>query len=245
MPILSPIVRPRRCMGLFAACAGVAMLLASGCGDSATPPRSPFDDRGAAPTTPPGVTNFPPPFPPPLLTPTAGATGASGTPPASSPSAGDREAATGTAIEALANRMAIAATRITVVSADRMDWPNACLGAELPGASCAQVVTPGYRIVLRYDTGSTHEVRTGGSGGVAWVPQTTVRATVQQPERTNSALAVTGEGGRALSVLLAPGTQRIDLPIGSLKAGDRVIIGVDDVKDGSPLRAVWIAKDGN
>lgn len=213
-----------------------------GCTSKETPARSPFDDRGGAPTAPPGTTSFPPPFAPPLLTPTPGGSGGTSSPVPTSPEAGDRESAIGAAIEALAQRMAVSATRISLVSAERVDWPNGCLGADLLGLACMQVITPGYRVLLRYDTGSTHEMRTGRGGASAWVAQLRIEATVQQPERASSALALTDASGKAISVLLAPGTQRLDAPVGSLKAGDRVILAADDVNDGSPLRAVWIAK---
>ncbi len=242
-----PLRRPsrlRRGLPAAAAAALAAVALLAACTSTATPPRSPFDDRGAVPTVPPGVTNFPPPFAPPTLTPTPGTPIAPpGTP--SSPAAGDAEAATGAAIDVLANRMAVSATRLSRVSVEAVAWPDACLGASLPGQACAQVVTPGYRVTLRYDTGSTHEVRTGGGGLAVWVAQSRLQATVAESEsqRPGAPIALTGASGRAMSVLLAPGTQRLGIPIGALKAGDRITLGVDDSGDGGPLRAVWIARE--
>lgn len=226
----------------------LALASAVACAPRGTPARSPFDDRGPAPTAPPGVTSFPPSFATPTLTlapagptPAGGAGGAGG--------AGDgEEAAAGAAIEALARRMGVVAVRLSVVRVEAVDWPDGCLGAALLGIACTQAVTPGYRVVLRYDTGSTHEMRTGRGGASAWAAQSTYRATVQQAERADGPLALTdggsSGGGRALSVLITPGTQRIGVAVGSLKAGDRVVFGADDLRDGSPLRAVWIARDG-
>ena len=37
---------------------------------------------------------------------------------------------------------------IALVSAEKMEWPDACLGVQLPGKMCAQVITPGYKIVM-------------------------------------------------------------------------------------------------
>jgi hypothetical protein len=211
------------------------------CGASDPPPRSPLDDRGPVPTVRPGVTSFPPPFAPPTLTPAPGVpTAPPGAP--TSPDRGDPEAAAGAAIEALAQRMAVSATRLSRVSVTPEDWPSACLGVSLPGIACAQVVTPGYRVVLRYDTGSTHEVHTGRGGLAVWVPQRTVEATVREAETGGAPLRLTAADGTALTVLLAPGTQRLGIPAGALKAGDRVTLGVDDPRDGGPLRAVWIAR---
>ncbi|MHB8377493.1 MAG: hypothetical protein ACYDEB_11130 [Dehalococcoidia bacterium] len=35
-----------------------------------------------------------------------------------------------------------------VVAVTPVDWPDACLGVRAPGKVCAQVVTPGYRIII-------------------------------------------------------------------------------------------------
>jgi hypothetical protein len=40
---------------------------------------------------------------------------------------------------------------ITVVSTEPMQWPDACLGVSTPGTVCAQVITPGFKIVLEHD----------------------------------------------------------------------------------------------
>ena len=233
--------RPARRLGVLAIALVVTFVL--GCTSGPPPTRSPFDDRGAVPTVPRGVPAYPPPFAPPSMTPAPGSSGAPSATVPTSPAAGDPEAAAGAAIEALANRMAVNATRLSLVRVEAVDWPNGCLGVELPGMTCTQVVTPGYRVTLRYDTTSMHEMRTGRGGASAWVAQTTVRATVREAERASTALAITDASGKALAVLLAPGTQRLGVPPGSLKAGDRIVLGVDDVRDGGPLRAVWLARE--
>jgi hypothetical protein len=240
-----PVTRvSRRRRALLAALEVGAALVLAACGASDTPPRSPFDDGRAAPTVRPGVTSYPPPFAPPSMTPGAGIPTAPPGAPAS-PDRGDPEAATGAAIEVLAQRMNVAATRLARVSVEAVDWPDACLGIAVPGVPCAQVVTPGYRVVLRYDTGSTHEVHTGRGGLAAWAPQQTLRVTVREPEQPSAPLSLTDGGaeGRAVRVLLGPGTQRLGVPAGALKAGDRVALGVDDPRDGGPLRAIWIARE--
>lgn len=53
---------------------------------------------------------------------------------------------------------------ITVQSIDAVDFPDACLGVPIPNAMCAQVITPGYQIVLSAG-GQTYEVRADLSGG--------------------------------------------------------------------------------
>jgi hypothetical protein len=37
------------------------------------------------------------------------------------------------------------------VSSEPEDWPDACLGAARPGTVCAQVITPGFRIILEHE----------------------------------------------------------------------------------------------
>jgi hypothetical protein len=48
----------------------------------------------------------------------------------------------------LEKQLSVTADQITVVSATYMDWPDSSLGCPKPGMAYAQVVTPGYRIVL-------------------------------------------------------------------------------------------------
>jgi len=39
-------------------------------------------------------------------------------------------------------------TDATLVDAEAVLWPDACLDAAEPGELCAQVITPGYRIII-------------------------------------------------------------------------------------------------
>ena len=209
---------------------GAAAILVAGCGSEASPVRSPLDDRGPQPTVPAGVPNFPPPFP----APTRPATSPPGTP------TPDVEAIATAAIDVLASRMGVPATRFTVERVEAVTWPDGCLGVTIPGMACAQVVTPGYRVVLRANSGSLHEVRTGMSGVTAWAPQATIHATVEQPGAT---LALIDAGGKKITALVGGGTQLVEVTLGALKAGDEIVIGADDLGDGSPLRVVWLARE--
>jgi hypothetical protein len=51
----------------------------------------------------------------------------------------------------------------TVVSVEPTDWPNACLGAPAQDESCAEIITPGYIIVVEGPGGQTtyHADRNG------------------------------------------------------------------------------------
>jgi hypothetical protein len=57
--------------------------------------------------------------------------------------------ATEAARVALATELGVAADEITILSLERVEWPDSCLGAAAEGEVCAQVITPGYRIVLK------------------------------------------------------------------------------------------------
>lgn len=52
------------------------------------------------------------------------------------------------ALADLARRLGIATESIAVRALARVDWPDASLGCPEPGFMYAQVVTPGYRIIL-------------------------------------------------------------------------------------------------
>lgn len=59
--------------------------------------------------------------------------------------------------------MGIPSHEISLVSAEAVDWPDACLGVSNPDELCAQVITPGYRIILgRLD--KQYEFHTDRSG---------------------------------------------------------------------------------
>ena len=59
----------------------------------------------------------------------------------------------------LSEEEGIAVEDIEVASTEQVDWPDASLGCPEPGAMYAQVITPGYRIVLEAD-GDTYEYHT-------------------------------------------------------------------------------------
>jgi hypothetical protein len=54
---------------------------------------------------------------------------------------------------------------ITLISVEQVDWPDACLGVQTPGLACAQVITPGYKVILGAN-GDQYEFHTNldGSG---------------------------------------------------------------------------------
>lgn len=67
------------------------------------------------------------------------------------------------AMQALAEELGRSPEAITVVAYEQAEWPDACLGLPQPGEQCAQVVTPGWKVVLRMD-GVDYELHTDEFG---------------------------------------------------------------------------------
>ena len=73
-------------------------------------------------------------------------------PPPPSTQGGDsktREEAFRAAVKDLAKKIGAPASDIAGVSQEDITWPDSCLGCTATGESCAQVLTPGYKIILR------------------------------------------------------------------------------------------------
>ncbi len=70
----------------------------------------------------------------------------------------------------LAQRLGIPANDIKTRSFEAVNWPDASLGCPQPDMMYAQVVTPGYRIVLEA-RGQTYTYHTGGTTVVLCQPQ--------------------------------------------------------------------------
>ena len=66
-------------------------------------------------------------------------------------------------ILALADSLTVDPATITLVSTESVEWPNACLGVESPDIACAEVITPGYRLLLSV-SGVTYEMHTNQDG---------------------------------------------------------------------------------
>ncbi len=48
----------------------------------------------------------------------------------------------------LAAQLGIDPLKISLVSATPVEWPDSCLGVEIQGEACAQMVTPGFRLLV-------------------------------------------------------------------------------------------------
>ena len=63
---------------------------------------------------------------------------------------GEAESVVKLSKEDLAKRKGIDTDEIAVVGIESVDWPDASLGCPEPGMMYAQVITPGYMILLSY-----------------------------------------------------------------------------------------------
>ena len=69
---------------------------------------------------------------------------------------------------ALADYLGVEADILELEQIEDAEWPNACLGLAEPGEMCAEVLTPGYRILFTH-ADETYVVRTNVSGSAARV----------------------------------------------------------------------------
>jgi hypothetical protein len=83
--------------------------------------------------------------------------------PARPPLTSEDHPAAQAAINALAEKLDVAADVITVRNVEPEEWPTSCLGCGKPNESCLTVITPGYRVMLEYD-GEVYEMRTDRVG---------------------------------------------------------------------------------
>jgi hypothetical protein len=67
--------------------------------------------------------------------------------------------------QALSASLEVSVEEIEVVTYEQREWPDACLGLAGEGEMCAQVITPGWRVVLNAQ-GEQYVFRTDESGEV-------------------------------------------------------------------------------
>ncbi len=81
----------------------------------------------------------------------------------------EQDAQSNTAVRAarrdLANKLSVQEDQIKIIMVEAHDWPNACLALENTGEYCAQVIIPGYSVVLRYG-GAQYRYRSNIDGSV-------------------------------------------------------------------------------
>ncbi len=227
---------------LLALCTLSALSLA--CDRGEPPPTNPLDDSrvtGTPAPAPTGPAVFPPsPGAPP--TPPAGSTTAP-TPDAVAEAA--REKAAGRAIEAIALWLGVPQTEFSIDRIETVAWPSACLGVARPEIACAQVVTPGERVMLRHRSGETYEVHLGPRNAAAWQPRYEAVRVIESVDLSTGLVTL-----RPISGSDEMGTKHRPVPgsfvggIKDLKAGDRVQIAVAPwpARDAGVSAIVWMVR---
>lgn len=212
-----------RILALAALAALASVTLA--CGAVRPPVRSPLAEPTAAPSVPASAV-------PPVVTSTPLARGDA------APPAAEVEPAAARATALLAEWLAVPARELSVVAAESVVWPSACLGVTQPGAACASVQTPGFRVLLRDGLGGLHAVHSAADGGDArWAGEAQARGVLTSLDRGTQRAAVTVEGGRVLTLRLVPGT----FVAPGVRAGAEVAVAYDPAgtSNGTPT-AAWL-----
>ena len=112
---------------------------------------------GSNATATPAFVDTPTPYPP--IQPTLIAT----IPGAASPTPTPDGLPTVAAQHLLASQLGINPDQVQTIGIDPTDWPDTCLGIQLPGIMCAQHVVPGYKILLEANN-HIYEYHTGQNG---------------------------------------------------------------------------------
>lgn len=201
------------------------------CGATEPPPRSPLGPEARTAISP-----------SPAATPAAVAT----LPAAFSPVAGTplapraAEAVVARALEQLAEWLALPARDLALAAADPVTWPGSCLGAARPGEACAQVATPGLRVVLRDALGGVHAVHADSGGErLRWAGEQRARGTIITVDTRAQRVTIDVEG-RALVLRLVPGSSG---PFDASALGRRAVAAYDPAPDGRPPALAWLALD--
>lgn len=103
--------------------------------------------------------------------------------------------AVGLARETLARELGVEAGAFVVHKVEAVEWRDTSLGCPEKGMSYAQVIVPGYRVVLEHE-GRAHHVHIGGGRAVRCEP---------------SSRRATGSGDKAVAAARAAGLAREDL----------------------------------
>ncbi len=67
------------------------------------------------------------------------------------------------AVDRLSQELGVTVEEIEIVEFEQVEWPDACLGVPQEGQACAQVITPGFRVVLEAN-GQQYEFRSDQEG---------------------------------------------------------------------------------
>lgn len=197
-----------------------AALLVAACAESDAPPTSPLQDTA----TPPPATGTTRPLP--TFTPTPGNGGATPAPDEEAL----RERVAGEAISRLAEWTGVAETELQLVAIEAVDWPSACLGVDLPGLACAEVITPGYRVEITHAARPdvSFEVHANRSGRYVWAPLMDTVRTVSALNFDDNRVVLESTAGldeMGSEHRIVPGSY-LEEPFAEFAPGDRVHIAI-------------------
>ncbi|MBN2147920.1 MAG: hypothetical protein JW726_11050 [Anaerolineales bacterium] len=92
---------------------------------------------------------------------------------------------TPTLVTALATELKLEAQDIRLISSEKVQWRDSCLGVERKGMMCLEVITPGYLLVFETSQG-VFEAHTNGDGTTyLFVPQDMSSTAVPGADDTN------------------------------------------------------------
>ncbi len=150
---------------IYSLMAVIAVMLAA-CGGAVVPPAAtPHSSGNDTPFPSPIQTPFPSPLESPIATPDSPKPGGGLITIPESAEWNNAPQAALAARRALMEQLQMDDELIGLVSAELVDWPDACLGIQTPGVMCAQVITPGYKIILSAN-GLEYEFHTNETGDV-------------------------------------------------------------------------------
>ena len=126
--------------------------------------------------------------------------------------------------QVLAAQLGILPEDVRIITAEKMDWQDGCLGISSPGQMCTEVITPGFRVILEANTVryEYHTDVTGSLVRLALAPKTTLNQTVLtwegqfdqgcQTLSVSQTMIVFGEcEGAKVSIPLKSAERRMDL----------------------------------
>ena len=205
----------------FALCAALTACLLVACGPSdPPPPTNPLAETPSASTSVPAG---------PPTTPGPGGPG----------SGGAAESAAATAISLMAEWLGIEESTLRVVAVESVDWPDTCLGVTTPGALCAEVITPGWRVLLIDGLDGAHTVHMSLTGDARWSGEATASGLVTAVEPSSGAVELQVDG-QPLALRTAPGSSLG----GPFEVGAPVRVAYDTAPtEDSPPVIAWIAPE--
>jgi hypothetical protein len=202
------------------------------CSATVPPPRSPLAEPPS--TLAPGAGT-----PLPTAEPTPSRPAGEGPPPSTL-----AEPAAARSLALLAEWIAMPARTLRIVVTEAVVWPDACLGIEQPGMMCAQVLTPGFRVLLQDPLGGAHSVHSASASGDArWAGEVRVHGAITALDLGGGRVTLRTAEGATLVLRLVPGTAWLPAASQAARIGARVVAAYDPAGGtGTPI-AAWIALD--